>query len=258
MPGKRRQPLTIWIVRQLRFISRRIMRFGRHEPLVLLVMLLVALSIWTFAEVADEVLENETHAFDQAVLLALRTPGDPSNPRGPGWLEELALDVTALGSAWLLTFLTLAVAGFLLLKRQRRMATLVVIAVGGAILLSTTLKRHFDRPRPGLVPHSVIVHTASFPSGHATKSAAVYLTLGALLARVQPQRRLKLYVLALAVMVTMMVGISRVYLGVHWPTDVLAGWAIGAAWALFCWLMAFWLQQRGQIAQAGQEDDLEP
>ena len=232
---------------QLRNVGNRIVHLGGREPLVLLVLLLVAVSLWLFAEIADEVLEDETHAFDQAVLLALRTPGDPSNPWGPAWLEEVCFDFTALGSAWVLTFLTLAVVGFLLLQSQRRMAVLVVIAAGGAMLLSFTLKRGFDRPRPDLVPHSVMVQSPSFPSGHAVVSAAVYLTLGALLARVQPQRRLKLYILMLAVGVTIIVGFSRVYLGVHWPTDVLAGWAIGAAWALLCWLVAFWLQQRGQI-----------
>ena len=249
MSNHRSQNLMLRIVQQVRLISRLMIRFGQREPLVLLVMLLVALSIWAFAEIADEVIEKETHAFDEAVLLALRTPGETSNPLGPDWLEELALDTTALGSAWVLTFLTLAVTGFLLLKRQRRMAALVVIAVGGAMLLSFTLKRRFDRPRPDLVPHSVMVQTASFPSGHATKSAAAYLTLGALLAQVQVQRRLKLYVLTIAVIITLMVGISRVYLGVHWPTDVLAGWVLGAAWALLCWLIGFWLQQRGHIEQ---------
>lgn len=243
----------MWIVPQLKDVGNRIVHLGGRESLVLLVMLLVAVSLWTFAEIADEVLEDETYALDQAVLLALRTPGDPSNPWGPAWLEELCLDFTALGSGWVLTFLTLAVAGFLLLQYQRRIAVLVVIATGGAMLLSFTLKRGFDRPRPDLVSHSVMVQSPSFPSGHAVVSAAVYLTLGALLARVQPQKRLKLYILMLAVCVAIIVGFSRVYLGVHWPTDVLAGWAVGAAWALFCWLVAFWLQQRGQIEPGSSE-----
>ena len=107
----------------------------------------------------------------------------------------------------------------------------LLVAVGGGVLLSTLLKIGFDRPRPDLVPHGAVVY-ASFPSGHAMLSAVVYLTLGALLARVQPRRLLKLYLLGLAILLTVAVGISRVYLGVHWPTDVVAGWAsapLGAA-----------------------------
>lgn len=234
---------------RLRHIGHRISHLGGHEPRILLVVLLVAAAVWAFAEVTDEVVEGEARAFDHAVLLAMRTPGDLSDPWGPDWLEEFERDFTALGGVGVLTLLTLAVTGFLLLQGKTRVAMLVVIAVGGGMLLSTALKQGFDRPRPDLVPHETLVYTASFPSGHAMMSAVVYLTLGVLLARVQPQRRLKVYLLILAVVLTVLVGSSRVYLGVHWPTDVLAGWTAGAAWALVVWLVAFWLQQRGDIEQ---------
>jgi undecaprenyl-diphosphatase len=139
------------------------------------------------------------------------------------------------------------------LDRKAHAALFVVAAVGGGMLLSTLLKMGFDRPRPDLVPHGALVYTASFPSGHATLSAVVYLTLGALLARVQPRFVLKFYLLGLAIVLTVTVGVSRVYLGVHWPTDVLAGWALGAAWALFCWAAALWLQRRGQVEGPGPD-----
>jgi undecaprenyl-diphosphatase len=211
---------------------------------VLAVLALVAATIWGFAELADEVLEGETHAFDEALLLALRNPADPSDPLGPLWLEELIRDFTALGGYGVLVFLVLAAVGFLVLQRQLNAALFLVLAIGGGQLLTSLLKLGFDRPRPDLVPHGTLVQTASFPSGHAMMAAVTYLTLGAILARAQPQRRLKIYLIALAILITMAVGFSRVYLGVHWPTDVLAGWALGAAWALLCWLIAWWLRIR--------------
>jgi undecaprenyl-diphosphatase len=237
------------IQRQLRDIWRRLGALGVHEPLMILAVLLVAAAMWTFAALANAVVEGQTHAFDEAVLLAMRTPADPADPWGPHWFETFLRDCTALGDAGVLTIITLIVIGFLLLQGKTRVTVMVVIAVAGAMLLSTMLKRGFDRPRPALVPHDVRHDSASFPSGHAMLAAVVYLTLGALLARVQPRRRLKIYVLSVAVLLTVLVGCSRVYLGVHWPTDVLAGWAAGAAWALGIWGMAFWLQQRGEIEQ---------
>jgi undecaprenyl-diphosphatase len=230
----------------------------RRELALLVALALAAGAIWGFAEITDEVLENETHAFDETVLLALRSPTDRSDPLGPGWLEELMRDVTALGSTGVLTFITLAVAGFLILQRKAHAALFVVMAVGGGMLLSTLLKMGFDRPRPDLVPHGAAVYTASFPSGHSMMAAVTFLTLGALLARVQPRRRLKLYLLALAVVLTAAVGFSRVYLGVHWPTDVLAGWAVGAAWASLCWAGLLWLQRRGRVEKEGSDPDAWP
>jgi undecaprenyl-diphosphatase len=109
------------------------------------------------------------------------------------------------------------------------------------------MKWAYARPRPELVPHGAEVYTASFPSGHSMMSAVVYLTLGALLARTQSSQGAKIYILSVAVILTVLVGTSRVYLGVHWPTDVLAGWALGGLWALICWLAMLWLQASGQV-----------
>lgn len=96
---------------------------------------------------------------------------------------------------------------------------------------------------------------SSFPSGHSKLSAVTYLTLGGLLARMHPQPWVKTYLLLLATLLTFLVGVSRVYPGVHWPTDVLAGWAAGAAWALLCWLFAGWLQQASGKGRTGEESD---
>ena len=215
----------------------------RIERMTLIVLLVAVASIWSFVELADAVIEGETHAFDEAILLALRSAADPSDPIGPGWIEELGRDFTALGGVGFLTVLTLAL--------KRRAMWLVIAAVGSGLLVSTLLKHGFDRPRPDLVPHGSIVYTASFPSGHSMMAAVTYLTLAALLARVQPDWRIKAYLLTLACLLTVAVGVSRVYLGVHWPTDVLAGWTAGAGWALIWWMIARWLQARGEIEQEG-------
>jgi undecaprenyl-diphosphatase len=222
----------------------------RQELGGLLGLLAVAAALLAFAGLAGEVLEGETGAFDRIILLALRNPADLSDPIGPRWLEEVARDVTSLGGNAILTAFTLAVAGYLALAGKRGAALLVLLSVGGGTALSTLLKHGFSRPRPDLVPHTVEVYTASFPSGHAMLSAVTYLTLGALLIRVQPRRRVKVYILSLAVTTTLLVGASRVYLGVHWPTDVLAGWCVGVAWALLCWLVALRLQREGRVETA--------
>lgn len=202
---------------------------------------------WIFMEVADEVTEGETRRIDESILLSLRNPEDLSDPVGPGWVEEMARDFSALGGTGVLTFVTLATLGYLLLSRSFGSALLTAIAVSGGTLIKTILKIGFDRPRPELVPHEMIVYTASFPSGHSMMAAITYLTLAALLARLHSGAHLKAYILILAILITLMVGVSRVYLGVHWPTDVVAGWAIGAAWAAMCWLVAGWLQRRGMV-----------
>ena len=225
---------------------------GRHEPTLLLLIALVAMAGWGFVELADEVLEGETRALDQAILLAMRSSDDLNDPIGPRWFEEMMRDFTALGGVGVLTFITLSFAGFLALQRKFHAAILLLFAVGGGTLLSFLLKGGFDRPRPDLVPHESYVVTSSFPSGHSMMSAVTYLTLGALLAWAQPRRQIKAYLLILSIALTIVVGISRVYLGVHWPTDVLAGWAAGAVWALFCWIVARWLQQHGKIQSSSK------
>ena len=223
-------------------------RIRLAEFSVLAAVLLVAGGLLAFMTLAQEIREGGTRAFDRAILLALRHPDDLARPIGPGWLQSLARDITAFGGTGILVLISLAVIGFLALAHKRGAAILVFASVGGGILLSSLLKSGFERPRPDLVPHAVQVYTASFPSGHAMLSALTYLTLGALLARIQPNRRLKFYILGLAVLLTFLVGASRVYLGVHWPTDVLGGWCMGAAWAMLCWLVARWLQSRGKVA----------
>ena len=220
---------------------------GRADLVVLLAVLAAAAGGWVFLEIADEVTEGESGHVDEQLLRALREPADPAQPVGPRWLPEAARDVTALGGYPVLTLIVAAVVGYLLVVRHYPSALLVLAAAVGGLLLSHLLKGAYGRPRPDLVPHLARVATASFPSGHAMLSAVVYLTLGALLARLVDGWRAKLYVLAAALTLAVLVGASRVYLGVHYPTDVVAGWCAGLAWAVLCWLAARALQRRGVV-----------
>lgn len=227
---------------------------GRHEFSILLSAVVLSAGTWGFVKLADMVMEGETRTLDEQILLAFRTPGDLSDPLGPGWLEELGRDFTALGGVGVLVFITLLTFGFLLLSRYYRASLFLLVSVGGGVLVGTLLKMLFDRPRPDLVSHGSIVYTASFPSGHSMMAAVTYLTLAALLIRIQPRLRLKAYILLVALLITLLVGISRIYMGVHWPTDVLAGWTAGAVWASLCWLIARWLQRRGAVETSAQGD----
>ena len=214
-----------------------IVRAGKQELGTLAALLLCAGLILIFGIVASEMTEGETHAFDNAVILAMRAPGNHADPVGPRWFEQAVRDITSLGSNTVLTMVTLFAVGFLAFSGARGSALLLFASVGGGAILIQVLKQAFGRTRPDLVPHSVYELTRSFPSGHATMSAVTYLTLGALLASVQTRRVFKTYLLSVAVLLTLLVGLSRVYLGLHWPTDVLAGWCLGSAWAIACWLV---------------------
>jgi undecaprenyl-diphosphatase len=219
----------------------------RPELGTILALGVAAAAGWAFLALAGEVREGDVHELDRALLLALRTPGDPSDPVGPRWFEEMARDFTALGGTAVTVLVTVAATLFLWSVKSRAAAALLVAAVGGGEVLSLALKAAFGRPRPDLVPHATHVYTASFPSGHAMMSAVAWLTIGAIVARVRPEKRAKAVVAATVVVVTMLVGASRVYLGVHWPTDVLAGWAAGASWAALCWVVADALRKRGKL-----------
>lgn len=233
-------------------------RLAAEEVGLLIVLLGIAGGLWAFIALADEVIEGETDKFDHMVLLALRSPGNPADPLGPPWLPEMARDITALGSVGVLTLVFVIVVGYLVITWRRQAALVVFAAVAGGQLLSSTLKIGFERGRPDLVPDAPRVFSASFPSGHAMLSAVTYLTLAALLMRIEAKRRTRIYLLGVAVLLTLLVGVSRVYLGVHWPTDVLAGWCMGAAWAMLWWAVALWFQRGGLVEHRGEAEPESP
>ena len=218
-----------------------------REIKLLLGVLLVVAGTWTFIELADAVSKGDTQKFDVWAVRALREADNPALPIGPAWVQELARDLTALGGITVLLLVLLSVIGFLFLQRKYGAMWLVTIASATGFLISTVTKELFHRARPDVVPHLSYVKTASFPSGHSMLSAVVYLTLGSILTRLVKDRRTKAYLLVVPLLLTFLVGVSRVYLGVHYPTDVLAGWTAGIVWAVFCWLVARSLQKRGAV-----------
>lgn len=239
-----RHPATV--TRARRWL-RQVRGWLPQESRILLVALGIVLGVWLFWTIASAMSAGHTQDFDEQVLVALRRPDDRAIPIGPPWLQARALELTALGSGIVLVTMIGIVLGYLAIERRFAMLGYVALASFGGMILNTALKAAFARPRPTVVPALVVVDSTSFPSGHSMIAAAVYLTLGALLARTTTRWRLRLYYLGTALAMTAVIGLTRVYLGVHYPTDVLAGWAAGAAWALTCELGAAYLQRRGVV-----------
>jgi len=210
-----------------------------------------------FVGLADDMTEADGRAFDQAVLLAMR-PGGAADGWGPPWLETAALDLTSLGGIAVLGLFAVIVVLFLILQRKRLSALLLVLGLAGGVALSEGLKAVFARDRPPETYRVVETINASFPSGHALLSAVFYLSIGVMLTRAFPRRQFKAYVLGVAVLLTLIVGLTRIYLAAHWATDVLAGWSVGAAWAMALWLVAYAVQRRQAVHPAGPHDEALP
>jgi undecaprenyl-diphosphatase len=212
----------------------------RLELRLLLLVFAAAAALWAFLAIGGEMKEGETLALDRRLLLMLRQPGDPSQPIGSRSFQESMRDVTALGGVTVLTLVTIAVTLALVFHRKLRQAWIFLATVLIAQVASEQLKSLYGRPRPELVPHGSYVYSASFPSGHSMLSAAVYLTLAMIVASLEPRRPTKVLVFVLAVGMMIAIGFSRVYLAVHWPSDVLAGWCAGAGLAALAWTVMGW------------------
>lgn len=236
------------------------LRAARKELVLVGAVLAATAGLLAFLGLADAVTDNHTRLFDTGLMLMLRAPGDLARPIGPAWLRLAATDVTALGSITDLALIVLAVTGLFAAQRRWREAALLLAACASGLLLVDILKGVFGRERPPVAMHAVEAVNASFPSGHATLSAIVYLTLATLVAHFADRRRVAVYALGAGLALTLIVGASRVYLGVHWPTDVIAGWALGAGWAMLWWLIAWLVEHRrgrgGTGWTSGVGDDL--
>jgi undecaprenyl-diphosphatase len=217
---------------------------SRRIPWPILIGAGFALFLLGLVWFGHELVEGDGASIDRAIMLAMRVPGHPLQPIGPEWLPSAVRDVTALGSTTVLTFIVLVAAIFLGLAGRLRTALLVVGASLIGSVVVETIRAFIARPRPTLTGQLMEVNSHSFPSGHAAISAIVYLTLATLLFPVLPDRRIRAFALIVALVLTTAVGLSRLYLGVHWPSDVLAGWAFGGAWAMLWWRIELALLSR--------------
>lgn len=237
-------------------VLRRGWDWTRSQDLVVLVLLFIlAGGAWGFIGLAGLVRSGATNEIDSTILRAFRNPADLSDPIGPRSVEEAVRDFTALGGLPVVSLVSGAVAGFLLLTRKYQALLLLSAAFGGGMLLNYGLKTYFNRPRPEFVTPLHYVDSYSFPSGHSLLAAVIYLTLGAILAPQVARRTLRIYIMTVALSVAFMVGVSRVYLGVHYPTDVLAGWTVGLLWAIICWLASRSLQRRSKLEHRSHPPD---
>ncbi len=232
---------------------RRALTLARAEFAALGALAVVTLGIMTFVEIADDMTEADGQAFDAMVLHWMQPVA--GQPRGPWWLHEAAADLTSLGGISVLTLFALIALGFLISLKKRLSAVLLVVGLAGGVGLSEGLKALFERQRPPAAYQAVETLNASFPSGHALLSTVFYLTVAVLMTRAFPRRGLKLYVLSIGILFALLVGLTRVYLGAHWASDVLAGWCVGAAWAMALWLVSYAVERRQQRHHASLVDE---
>ncbi len=229
----------------------------RYDIVYLFVVFFIFFIFWSVLGVSDLFDSGRIQQFDESILIALRHADDMHQLRGPDWLKDFMRDVTALGGAPVLILISLGVIGYLILQKSYRSLALVIIATVSGLLMSLILKFYFIRPRPEVVPHLMTETTPSFPSGHSMMSAVIYFTLAALLTRLETSNKIRIYTISLTLFVVFIVGISRVFLGVHYPTDVLGGWTFGLFWAMLCWYLARYLQRQGAIEEPELEYESE-
>lgn len=209
------------------------------------VLVAIGVLVVGFLKLGHSVAESKTDAFDRSILLALRAA--PDDPLGPRWFEAAVMHLSALGSGAVTGLVAVIAVTFALLARQPRFAALIAVCALGTSALMGVLKGLYNRPRPSVVTHLDPPGGLSFPSGHSMISMALYMTLAMLIARALPDRRLRRYTIGVGGLLAFLIGVSRMYLGVHYPSDVVAGWTVGGAWALLCGTIAYRLGRSGEL-----------
>jgi undecaprenyl-diphosphatase len=228
-------------------IKSKFVALSRIEIKVLIAVFAIIVGTFGFVLIAGFVSRGLTDHIDMQILRAFRYPDNLKRPVGPGWLFEVMRDITSLGGSTIVSLITFFVIGYFILKKQYSMLFLVLAAVIGGAVMDLELKELFGRIRPEIIPRLIPEKSYGFPSGHSMMSAIIYLSLASLIARMQVRRIDKIYVISVAIFLSLMIGISRVYLGVHFPTDVLGGWSLGLAWAALCWFIAWYISKKDQI-----------
>jgi undecaprenyl-diphosphatase len=216
----------------------------RHPPWLLIGAGAVAVAVLILGLVGTLIDRGWQFGFDSSILLAMRGGTMHGTPIGPVWLKQAMIDVTAMGGETALVVIVTIIVGFLAVQRHWLTFWLVL---GGTISGSVAVgiaKALIGRARPALTDHLVQVTSASFPSGHAANSAIIYLTIASLIVQIVEERRARTYILIVAALLVTAIGVSRVYLGVHWPSDVIAGWSFGTLWALAWWALGAWARLR--------------
>ncbi len=219
-------------------------------PRLLAAIVLIGAAIWGFLALQDEVGEGGTARVDHVLILALRQTVDPNRLRGPAWLQETARDITALGGFTVLGLVTAAALAVLIVYRRRRQAIVFAAAAVGAQVLAEAIKNVVGRPRPSFVARYDLITSSSFPSGHSMMAPAIYFTLAAIVAAGELRPAARVLLMVGSALLVVAIGVSRVYLGVHWPSDVLAGWTLGSAVALAAWIALRWpARPTAEVAQ---------
>ena len=227
--------------------------FVNQDNKQLILFFIICLVIVLFINLSRLVIGGDIAEFDENIVLSFRNITDLSDPIGPHWVEEMMRDITAFGGVGILVFISLIVLFYLLIEQYKKVALIFFIAITSGIILSFSLKYGFTRPRPELVPHGSYVYTSSFPSGHAMMSSLIYLTIAGMLSNLSLKRRLKTYYFAIAFILTISIGISRIYLGVHYLTDVIAGWLVGSGWALLAYFVVRYLKSIHWLGEQSQD-----
>jgi len=225
---------------------------SKHSGIPHIIQALLILSIGSLITVGLIWLINGEFFIDleERLLILFRHSSDLANPLGSTAIEESIRDLTSLGSTLVTTLVTIYVVVSLYLYQKPRYAMFLAVAVLLGVGYVFLIKLGFDRPRPDVVPHFMHSLSPSFPSAHSAMSAMVYLLVADVLARGFPNKSLKVFIFSIAILIIVSVGISRVYLGVHWPTDVLGGWVIGITWVLTCWMVEKVLIDKQILKQA--------
>lgn len=236
--------------------TARIIRVARTEIGAVAALMAGTLGLALFFTVAEGVSVGEDQRVDWAILHWLRPfADDPDRPVGPWWLHEAAVDITSLGGISVLLVFALTAIGFLLMHGKKLSAALTLVGLAGGVALSEGLKVIYDRPRPPAEYQLVDTLNASFPSGHALLATVFYLSVGVMITRAFPRARVKAYALFCAVVMVLLIGLTRIYLGAHWASDVVAGWGIGAFWAMLLWLFAYAAERRQRVYMSRLKDE---